>query len=79
MFSQKWDTGGVPVSVLLSATCALDAPAGAAPATLTRCQDAEAVIVDSDQVMLISVPAEVSQRIPIRSAVAVAPAVSANA
>jgi hypothetical protein len=51
--------------------------AGAVPATLTRCQVADAVSVDSDHVTLISEPAAVSQRIPIRSTV-VAEEASAN-
>jgi hypothetical protein len=53
------------------------AVAGAAPATLTRCQPEDEPVVVTDQVMLTSVPAAFSQRIPIRSGTT--PAVSENA
>lgn len=75
MFSQKW-VADAPASVDDSSTCACVAPAGAGPATDTRCQPAEAAIVVSDQVMDSSVALTI-HRMPIRSVDT--PAVSANA
>src|ERR1044072_7550295 len=61
-----------------SSTCACVAPIGAAPATLIRCQLADAVSVVSDHVTDSSALLLSSQRIPIRSGT-VAPDASANA
>jgi hypothetical protein len=75
MFSQKWETDPA-ASVEDRSTCACVAPAGAGPATETRCQPAEAAIVVIDQVTDSSV-APAIHRMPIRSVDA--PAASANA